>query len=258
MPVYQQNYKIPTHSDNKFYHSKYWEEFTPYDKPITGCKVKAILINCSDSLVTFDDKKNKNKQICVEVTRCIFLILNSKTNEPTNNYIEYKIWGRRKTQEANQQWSEWGTNSWEVQQFMGICASQKTPEEMAVANEFDNATVYPELCGSVFTLAVAQKGIYTTKNSSIPQYKVEFFYPDGRSYEEVEGNILAKDCLDLKKAIEDCKKVYAEFLEKYGSDGEPATPYGSMPVAPVAPVVEQVQTVTEPSPVQADDDDLPF
>ena len=31
-----------------------------------------------------------------------------------------------------------------------------------------------------------------------------------------------------------------------------------MPVAPVAPVVEQVQTVTEPSPVQADDDDLPF
>ena len=64
MPVYQQNYKIPTHSDNKFYHSKYWEEFTPYDKPITGCKVKAVLINCSDSLVTFDDKKNKNKQIC--------------------------------------------------------------------------------------------------------------------------------------------------------------------------------------------------
>ena len=58
MPVYQQNYKIPTHSDNEFYHSKYWEEFTPYDKPITGCKVKAILINCSDSLVTFDDKKN--------------------------------------------------------------------------------------------------------------------------------------------------------------------------------------------------------
>ena len=65
--------------------------------------------------------------------------------------------------------------------------------------------------------------VYPAEHFLIPQFQ-------GRTYEEVEGNIPASDCVDLKKAIEDCNKVYAEFLEKYGSDGEPATPYGSMPV----------------------------
>lgn len=258
MPVYQSNYVKPTHSDNKMYHAKYWEEFKPYDKPITGVKVNAVLINCSDKYITFTDKDDKTKQICCEVTRCVFLILNSKTKAPTDKYIEYQIWGRRKEKKGNEPWGEWGANSWEVQQFTAICHSQKTDEEMSVVNSLDSGTkIYPEMCGVMFVLAVAQKGEYVTKLSAIPQYKVKMFYPDGRSYDEVESETPVSECEDLKLAIMKCKEVYADYLDSVGGQAAAVTsPYTAQPVkAKTEPVVE---AQAEPVVDDEDEDDLPF
>ena len=52
MPVYQSDYVKPVQSDNPDYHSKFWEEFKPYPKEITGIRCKAKLIFCSDDVVT--------------------------------------------------------------------------------------------------------------------------------------------------------------------------------------------------------------
>lgn len=252
MPVYQSDYIKPVQSDNPDYHSKFWEEFKLYPKEITGIRCKAKLIFCSDDSIEFDDSKKKDVRVEYERTRCVFLLQNPDGKD-SKYYIDHQFWGRRRTKDKNDpnaKWGAWGQNSWGIQQLMSIVNDQKTAEEQATKIDCQSCTIYPEICGTIFTLVIGKYGEYKGKNGDYDRISVNVFYPDGRSLDEVE--LGAKEALDVMRALDKAKNKYLEFKEEQEQTGtQPA--YGQAQVVEAMPAA-----VVEPSVVSADDDDSPF
>lgn len=252
MPVYQSDYVKPVQSDNPDYHSKFWEEFKVYPKEITGIRCKAKLIFCSDDSIEFDDKNKKNIRVECERTRCVFLLQNPDEKD-SKYYIDHQFWGRRRTKDtsdSNATWGAWSQNSWDIQQLMSIVNDQKTPEEQATKIDCQNFTIYPDICGTIFTLVIGKYGEFKGKNGDYDRISVNVFYPDGRSLDEVE--LGAKEALDVVRALDKAKKKYLEFKEEQEQTGtQPA--YGQAQVVEAVPAA-----VVEPSVVSADEDDCPF
>ena len=249
MPVYQSDYVKPVQSDNPDYHSKFWEEFKLYPKEITGIRCKAKLIFCADDSIEFDDSKKKDVRVECERTRCVFLLQNPDGKD-SKYYIDHQFWGRRRTNDPNAKWGEWGQNSWDIQQLMSIVNDQKTAEEQATKIDCQSCTIYPEICGTIFTLVIGKYGEYKGKNGDYDRISVNVFYPDGRSLDEVE--LGAKEALYVMRALDKAKNKYLEFKEEQEQTGtQPA--YGQAQVVEAAPAA-----VVEPSVVSADDDDCPF
>ena len=252
MPVYQSDYVKPVQSDNPDYHSKFWEEFKLYPKEITGIRCKAKLIFFFFFSIEFDDNKKKDVRVECERTRCVFLLQNADGKD-SKYYIDHQFWGRRRTKDKNDpnaKWGECGQNSWDIQQLMSIVNDQKTAEEQATKIDCQNCTIYPEICGTIFTLVIGKYGEYKGKNGDYDRISVNGFYPDGRSLDEVE--LGAKEALDVMRALDKAKNKYLEFKEEQEQTGtQPA--YGQAQVVEAMPAA-----VVEPSVVSADDDDCPF
>lgn len=258
MPVYQSDYVKPIQSDNPDYHSKFWEEFKLYPKEITGIRCKAKLIFCSDDSIEFDDNKKKDVRVECERTRCVFL-LQKADGKDSKYYIDHQFWGRRRTKDKNDpnaKWGEWGQNSWDIQQLMSIVNDQKTAEEQATKIDCQNCTIYPEICGSIFTLVIGKYGEYKGKNGDYDRISVNVFYPDGRSLDEVE--LGAKEALDVVRALDKAKAKYQAFKDEQ-SETEAQPAYGSQPAYEQAQVAESAPAaVVELSAESTDDDDCPF
>lgn len=252
MPVYQSDYVKPVQSDNPDYHSKFWEEFKPYPKEITGIRCKAKLIFCADYSKEGDDKDNKNLKADQEFTRCVFLLQNAEGKD-SKYYIDHQFWGRCRTKDKNDpnaKWGEWGQNPWDIQQLMSIVNDQKTAEEQATKIDSQKYTIFPDVCGTIFTLVIGKYGENKGKNGDYDKISVKVFYPDGRSVNEVE--LGAKEALDVERALDKAKAKYQAFKDEQ-SETEAQPAYEQAQVAESAPAA-----VVEPSAESTNDDDCPF
>ena len=258
MPVYQSDYVKPIQSDNPDYHSKFWEEFKPYPKEITGIRCKAKLIFCADYSKEGDDKDNKNLKADQEFTRCVFLLQKAEGKD-SKYYIDHQFWSRKRTKDKNDpnaKWGEWGQNSWDIQQLMSIVNDQKTAEEQATKIDSQKYTIFPDICGTIFTLVIGKYGENKGKNGDYDKISVKVFYPDGRSVDEVE--LGAKEALDVVRALDKAKAKYQAFKDEQ-SETEARPAYDSQPAYEQAQVAESAPAaVVEPSVVSADDDGCPF